>query len=154
LVILAKKWTEELKSCEYAGEIVVHENELPVVAQQVREVLEYPFPPRISLDTSTCLLVLAINCMYYDHDEEGFWVHFCELLKVQNNPQTQNWLGEMSELLHYARFKGFHLPGKEVICAGNAFESGFAVLRGKHLSNTGGGGNLVPVPYSFRALCN
>jgi hypothetical protein len=35
--------------------------------------------------------------MYYYHNEEGFWVHFCRLMDVQDTPQNDSWLGEMLE---------------------------------------------------------
>lgn len=94
LVVLAEEWAKRLKSCEYAGEVVVTEAELPVIAKQVRREL---FSPRRSTATRQCLLILAINCMYYEHDEEGFWVHFCNLLNMDNNQQRHDWLGEMFE---------------------------------------------------------
>lgn len=94
LTALAQEWAEKLQSCEYAGEVVIAETELPAIVQKVRRDL---FSDRRSAETRKCLLVLAINCMYYDHDEEGFWVHFCALFDVSNTPQYQSWLGDMLE---------------------------------------------------------
>jgi len=95
LTVLAEEWAKRLKSCEYAGEVVVPEAKQPVIAKQVRP--EIFSPRRWSDTTSKCLLILAINCMYYDHDEEGFWVHFCNLLNMDDNQQSQALLGEMLE---------------------------------------------------------
>lgn len=92
LASLAEDWAEKLKFCEYAGEIVIPEAELPVIAKQVHRELFLP-----STTTRKCLLVLAVNCMYYEHNEEGFWVHFCNLLDIEDNHQSQAWLGEMLE---------------------------------------------------------
>lgn len=95
LAILAEEWEKRLKSCEYAGEIVVPEAEMPVIARLVRRGL---FSPRESAaETRICLLILATNDMYYEHDEEGFWIHFCNLLNVPDNQQSQVWLGVMLE---------------------------------------------------------
>jgi len=94
LAVLAEEWTKRLKSCEYAGEVVVPEAELPVIAKQVLREL---FSPRRSAAYRKCLLILAINCMYYKHDEEGFWIHFCNLLNMADNQQSQTWLGVMLE---------------------------------------------------------
>ena len=94
LAVLAEEWATRLKFCEYAGEVVVPEEELPMIAKQVRREL---FSPRRSAETRICLLILAINNMYYEHDEEGFWVHFCNLLSVDDNQHYQAGLGEMLE---------------------------------------------------------
>lgn len=94
LDVLAQEWAKRLKSCEYAGEVVVPEAELPVIAKQVLREL---FSPRRSAAYRKCLLILAINCMYYKHDEEGFWIHFCNLLNIDDNQQSHEWLGVMLE---------------------------------------------------------
>lgn len=94
LDILARDWAKRLKSCEYAGEVVVPEAELPVIAKQVFREL---FSLHESAAYRKCLIILAINCMYYKHNEEGFWIHFCNLLNMANNQQSQAWLGKMLE---------------------------------------------------------
>jgi hypothetical protein len=95
LAVLAEEWAKRLKSCEYAGEVVVPEAELPVIAKDVRREL---FSPRMTAAYRKCLLILAVNCMYYKHDEEGFWIHFCNLLNITDNQQSQKWLGEKLEV--------------------------------------------------------
>lgn len=94
LVVLAEEWAKRLKSCEYAGEVAVPEPDLPIIAKQLRREL---FSPRMTSAYRKCLLVLAINCMYYKHNEEGFWIHFCSLLDIADNQQSQNSLGEKLE---------------------------------------------------------
>ena len=100
LAVLAEEWATRLKFCEYAGEVVVPEEELPMIAKQVRREL---FSPRRSAETRICLLILAINNMYYEHDEEGFWVHFCNLLSVDDNQHYQAGLGEMLRMNYWNR---------------------------------------------------
>ncbi|MBM4088175.1 MAG: hypothetical protein FJ276_01905 [Planctomycetes bacterium] len=39
------------------------------------------------------MFVLAVNCMYYHHDEQGFWEHFCPLIGISD----QAWLGDVIE---------------------------------------------------------
>lgn len=94
LDILGKEWDHQLRSLQYAGEIVVPEADLPGLAKQIRREL---FSIRRSGHTNTCLLVLALNCMYYHHDAQGFWVHFCELIEMPPTPQNQTWLGKTLE---------------------------------------------------------
>ena len=83
---LAREWARRLHACQYAGELVVAEEDLPIRARTVRRDL---FSARRSLHTDTCLFVLAVNCMYYHHDEQGFWAHFCRLMDISD----QLWLG-------------------------------------------------------------
>lgn len=92
LADLVKRWEQFLSTCQYAGEIVIPEDDLPLLAVTIRRDL---FSARRSTSTKTAVFVLAVNCMYYFHDEQGFWVHFCELLDVSNDPQVQSWLGHM-----------------------------------------------------------
>ena len=87
-------WSRQLATSQYAGEVVVSEAELPALAKAIRRDL---FSERRSSPTNTCLLILAINCMYYHHDEQGFWRHFCRLLDLDDTPHNQSWLGRMLE---------------------------------------------------------
>ncbi|MCC6490205.1 MAG: hypothetical protein IT364_22160, partial [Candidatus Hydrogenedentes bacterium] len=102
---LAKEWARRLRQCQYAGELVIAEEELADVARKVRRDL---FSARQSCRTRTCMLVLAINCMYYRHDEQGFWVHFCALMDVPNTLQHQSWLGGILE----SQLLDFHFLAK------------------------------------------
>jgi hypothetical protein len=72
----------------------VAEEELPDLARKVRRDL---FSVRRSSHTATSLFVLAINCMYYHHDEHGFWAHFCALMDEPNAAPSQTWLGNILE---------------------------------------------------------
>jgi len=97
---LVRQWEEALSRCEYAGELVIPEDDLATLAARIHQNL---FRIHRTDTTKAALLVLAVNCMYYKHDEHGFWIHFCLLLDVSNNSQTQSWLGEIieSQLKHF-----------------------------------------------------
>lgn len=101
LADLVKQWVRSLSRSQYAGELVIPEDDLPALSAAIRQDL---FSARRSTSTKTALFVLAINCMYYYHDDSGFWIHFCQLLKVSDDSQTQSWLGDMIEnqLLHFS----------------------------------------------------
>ena len=87
---LAREWARRLHACQYAGELVVAEEDLPKLALTARRDL---FSIRRSKHTETCMFVLAVNCMYYHHDEQGFWAHFCPLIGISD----QAWLGDIIE---------------------------------------------------------
>lgn len=94
LAVLVEEWTRKLQSCEYAGEVAVSESELSDIANEIRpKIFSFSMPSTYR----KCLLVLAVNCMYYKYNEEGFWIHFCKLLNVPDVPYTQNLLGEKLE---------------------------------------------------------
>ncbi len=88
------EWEETLSHCHYAGELTVLEETLPDIADAIRRCYSLISIPPYS---KTGLLVLAINCMYYYHDESGFWTHFCQLLKYNNCEDTQARLGSVIE---------------------------------------------------------
>lgn len=42
---------------------------------------------------SLALTVLAVNCAYFDYDEDGFWTHFFKRLKVAQAAPLQDYIG-------------------------------------------------------------
>jgi len=97
---LTEKWSKELSDCQYAGELTILEEKLVPLAKLVRNELFSAHNPK---KTKLSLFVVAINCMYYSHDEQGFWKHFCDLMDVSNEPASHQWLGSILEnqLLHF-----------------------------------------------------
>lgn len=94
LDILAREWTQMLQNCQYAGELVVPEPDIGPLSEAIkRDIFSLPKAPAVRI----CVLVLAVNCMYYYHDEQGFWIHFCRLLDVVDDAQTEKRLGKMLE---------------------------------------------------------
>lgn len=91
---LVKQWSESFSASQYAGELVISEEDLPAIAEAIHIEL---FSPRRSIATERALLALAVNCMYYYHNKRGFWIHLNKLLKLPDNPQTKSWLGDMIE---------------------------------------------------------
>lgn len=94
IATLAEGFATRLSECQYAGELVIAEEELCDLATVVRRDL---YSVQRSRHGATCMFVLAINCMYYRHDEQGFWSHFCTLLGVEDNHKNQTTLGEILE---------------------------------------------------------
>jgi len=94
LIALARKWDKQLRKFEYAGEIVIPESRLNSLANYIS--LELVSDTR-EFSKQVELLVLAINCMYYKHDEHGYWIHFCNLLKVVDDNKSHDLLGGILE---------------------------------------------------------
>ncbi len=89
----ADQWSGQLGECEYAGEIVVPEENLEGIAQLVRQNLDGNLHGQVGV----CSLVLAVNCMHYDFDEDGFWPHFLHRLCLEDNSTNQNRFGLLIE---------------------------------------------------------
>ena len=87
LIALARKWDKQLRKFQYAGEIVIPESRLNSFANDLSLEL---FSDSREFSKQVELLVLAINCMYYKHDKHGFWIHFCNLLKVVDDVASNN----------------------------------------------------------------
>jgi hypothetical protein len=84
----------ELKNCEFAGEVVIGESELDELAQIVGRELGRAVQTTASLGR---LVLLAVNCAYYRTGSEGFWSPFLALLAFDNSPANQAWLGPKLE---------------------------------------------------------
>ncbi len=92
IAALAPEWQERLRHCKYVGEIYLHADLLNRLAEQ--------FNWYTALQNSlyaSALLVLAVNCAYHYYDEEGFWTHFCRLLRIENSPANHEMLGRVIE---------------------------------------------------------
>jgi hypothetical protein len=89
LIEYVQEWHEKLQKCHYAGEIYLGIEELHVIAEEFaarRNVLRKDHHGAV-------LLVLAVNCAYHYYDDEGFWKHFCALVKRENNIYEHETLG-------------------------------------------------------------
>ena len=89
------EWRIRLRHCQYAGEIYLSAEALKALADEfvnenvslIEDVERY----------ETVLLVLAVNCAYHYYDDEGFWKHFCSLLKCENTIAVQTIFGDTIE---------------------------------------------------------
>lgn len=121
--VLAKKWLHQLRQRQYAGELAIAEEELPDLARKIRRDL---FSVRRSSHTATCMLVLAINCMYYRHDEQGLPPSnaLAEKLKVNFNTVTKAYRDlEVMGLLYTRRGMGvFIQEGAQQKCRQAVFK--------------------------------
>lgn len=83
IIDYAAEWQEKLQHCQYAGEIYIDEHKLTGLSREF--IADENLLKRKGL-YNAALLVLAVNCAYHYYDDEGFWIHFCTLLKCSNNP--------------------------------------------------------------------
>ena len=90
---------QELRECEFAGEIALTAEELRELAVIVRLELNSRVPAHGARER---LILAAVNCAYFYMDAQGFWRPFCRLLEMEFCPATQCWIGGRIEeaLLH------------------------------------------------------
>ena len=89
----ASAWVESLKSCDFAGQIDLSEEDLTSLADPVRRGFEGSV---VTAQKHATRLVFSVNCAYYAHDG-GFWEYFCEYLDYESTPPNQAWLGPKIE---------------------------------------------------------
>lgn len=92
IITFAVEWREKLQHCRYAGEIYLDPDLLELLAREFRRYM--------AVEDSLfeiALVVLAVNCAYHYYDDQGFWPHFCRLLKVENTNAKQERLGRIIE---------------------------------------------------------
>ena len=93
IIPAAEGWKNQLQTCQYAGEVVVPESEMDDLATLIRRYKDSTFEDQVGI----CLLILAVNCMYYDFDESGFWFHFLGRLNLSEAPSNRDRLGRIIE---------------------------------------------------------
>lgn len=86
-------WAAKLKSCDFAGQIDLSENDLRLLAPSVTEGFETQVP---TVDLLAVRLIFAVNCAYYAQDG-GFWEYFCGYLGYESTPPSQARLGPKIE---------------------------------------------------------
>jgi hypothetical protein len=95
----ALTWSQELKSCAFAGQIDLSEHDLRTLSPSVTKGLE----SRVATAHDHAVrVVFSVNCAYYA-DDGGFWDYFCKHTDYEDTAQNQSWLGQKIEesLLHF-----------------------------------------------------
>jgi len=105
-------WAEALMRCHYAGEVFLSQDQLKKIAKQ--KGLRYLDFERQNI----AFTVIAVNCAYHYYDDQGFWIHFTDLLGCENNQGNRDSLGRRIEytlrafnLLKYQRVGPFRYVG-------------------------------------------
>jgi hypothetical protein len=78
---LNQKWENQLETCNYVGEICLHEDDLSNLSDMFKESKNFFIKP---IHYRSAILVAAVNCAYYYYDDKGFWHHFTKLTGYEN----------------------------------------------------------------------
>ena len=93
--IVTKEWIEKLNNCQYVSEVFLSNKKLETIAEQFASSCKNSSITRQEYETS--VLVMAVNCAYHYYDDQGFWCHFCQLIKVNINSAETERLGIVIE---------------------------------------------------------
>ena len=97
---LEKVWASQIPDYEYLVELVLTYDEYENYCRLYREKLVFlqsGYFPRPRFPYKTVLVVLAVNCAYFEYDEVGFWVHFLSRLGLADRNDLQETIGSIVE---------------------------------------------------------
>jgi hypothetical protein len=121
-------WLEALKTCDFAGQIDLTEQDLRRLAGPVRLGFETAV---VTAKTHALRVVFSVNCAYYAQDG-GFWKYLCALLGYEDTPQQETTLGrQIEESLAYFKFLNQPRSGP-FRCVGPLLEQAGVTLRSMH----------------------
>lgn len=97
---LESVWASKIADYEYVGELALTYDEYELCSSILRDNC-------ISLDNDyhllywspykTVFVVLAVNCAYFEYDDNGFWVHFLSRIGLANRNDLQGNIGSIIE---------------------------------------------------------
>jgi len=98
--LLAKKWAKEINRYDYLGELALTKNDYETHCELFRKqcvTKKDGESPTVVFSYCSVLVPLAINCAYFEYDEEGFWTHFLKRLGLSGHDELQGTIGKKIE---------------------------------------------------------
>ena len=89
---LESGWASKLVDCQYVGELALTKDEYEYYSSIFSDkciVLENDSYLLYRLPYKTVLVVLAVNCAYFEYDDDGFWVHFLSRIGLADRNDLQ-----------------------------------------------------------------
>ena len=93
---LESEWASKIDHYEYVGELALTYDEYEhyslifcdkCINLENDSHFVYWFPYK------TVLVVLAVNCAYFEYDDDGFWVHFLSRIGLADRNDLQGNIG-------------------------------------------------------------
>jgi len=103
---LESEWGSKIAEYEFVGELALTKDEYEYyssifcdkgIIQQSDSPSLYWFPYK------TVLVVLAVNCAYFEYDDGGFWVHFLSRICLAGRNELQETVGSIIENYLFAK---------------------------------------------------
>ncbi len=76
---LESEWTTKIGDYQYVGELALTKDEYEHYSSISCDkciIIENDSHLLYRIPYKTVLVVLAVNCAYFEYDNDGFWVHF------------------------------------------------------------------------------
>ncbi len=97
---LENAWTSQILDYDYLGELVLtydeYENYFRLYHKKL-VFLQSGYSPRPHFPYKTVLVVLAVNCAYFEYDDNGFWFHFLSRIGLAEKNDLQETIGSIIE---------------------------------------------------------
>ncbi|MCK5681576.1 hypothetical protein KAI46_12280 [bacterium] len=97
---LADELATKIDQHDYLGEIVLNKSEYERLCELYGEqciLKKYNNRPILKPLYDSVLAHLAVNCAYFEYDENGFWPHFLKRLGIPEHQELQETIGKRIE---------------------------------------------------------
>jgi hypothetical protein len=104
---LDRSWGTQLTEYDYAGEIALTKPDYKAISEHYADFVgRYSGTPTAALFRyKNVLVVLAVNCAYFEYNEFGFWTHFFKRIRLDYSLGLQGSIGQ--EIEDFLMMNGF-----------------------------------------------
>jgi len=103
---LENRWASEIADYEYVGELALTKDEYEHYSSLScnKCIIQRSDSPSLYWSPyKTVLVVLAVNCAYFEYDDDGFWVHFLSRIGLVDRNDLQKTIGSIIEDYLFAK---------------------------------------------------
>ena len=103
---LESEWASKIADYEFVGELALTKDEYEHYSSIFCDksiILQSDFPSLYGFPYKTVLVVLAVNCAYFEYDDDGFWVHFLSRICLADRNDLQENIGSIIEDYLFAK---------------------------------------------------
>ena len=97
---IESEWASIIDDYEFVGELTLTYDEYKHYSSLFSEkciFLKTGYHPFYQFSCNTILVVLAVNCAYFEYDDDGFWIHFLSRIGLADRKDLQETLGTIIE---------------------------------------------------------
>ena len=97
---LESRWASKIADYEFVGELALTKDEYEHYSSIFCDeyiILQSDFPSSYLFPYKTVLVVLAVNCAYFEYDADGFWIHFLSRIGLADRNDLRKTFGSIIE---------------------------------------------------------
>ena len=94
------EWASKIADYEFVGELALTKDEYEYYSSIFSDkcIIQQSDSPSLYWSPyKTVLVVLAVNCAYFEYDDDGFWVHFLSRIGLADRNDLQETIGSIIE---------------------------------------------------------